>query len=76
MISEESLRDIGVQAKVIECFIEHYQELFSDTNSLNIEFTKSESFHEISFDKAVARSQSVKNISAFGSHQHSNKKKV
>ena len=29
-VSLESLRDIGVQAKVVECFIENYHELFSD----------------------------------------------
>ena len=29
-VSLESLRDIGVQAKVVECFIENYHELFSE----------------------------------------------
>ena len=29
-VSVESLRDIGVQAKVVECFIENYHELFSE----------------------------------------------
>ena len=29
-VSVESLRDIGIQAKVVECFIENYQELFNE----------------------------------------------
>jgi hypothetical protein len=64
MVSEESLRDIGVQAKVVECFIENYHELFSDTNSLIIES------RDISIEKGVARSQSVNNCFAFRSQQN------
>ena len=64
MVSEESLRDIGVQAKVVECFIENYHELFSDTNNVSIES------RDISIEKAVARSQSVNNCFAFRSQQN------
>lgn len=64
MVSEESLRDIGVQAKVVECFIENYHELFSDTNNLIIESC------DISIEKGVARSQSVNNCFAFRSQQN------
>ena len=36
MVSEESLRDIGVQAKVVECFIDNYKELFSGRDNCAI----------------------------------------
>ena len=35
-VSLESLRDIGVQAKVVECFIENYHELFSENFARDI----------------------------------------
>ena len=37
IVSEESLKDIGDQAKVIECFIEKYPELFHDNVGLTSE---------------------------------------
>ena len=37
IVSEESLKDIGDQAKVIECFIENYPELFHDNVGLTSE---------------------------------------
>ena len=60
MASEESLRDIGVQAKVIECFIENFHELFSDKSRLLIESARRNTFREISIDHAVARAKSAK----------------
>ena len=38
-VSLESLRDIGVQAKVVECFIENYHELFSEALTREISDT-------------------------------------
>jgi len=37
IVSEESLKDIGDQAKVIECFIENYTDLFHDNVGLTSE---------------------------------------
>ena len=48
MVSEESLRDIGVQAKVVECFIDNYKELFSGRDNRAI------------VDNSVVRSQNMK----------------
>ena len=48
MVSEESLRDIGVQAKVVECFIDNYKELFSGRDNSAIA------------DDSVVRYQSMK----------------
>lgn len=66
MASEESLRDIGVQAKVIECFIENYGELFKDKKFSE----RTDAFHEVSIDQAIARATSLNNFPILRSQQN------